>query len=182
MTCEICGKKEAVVHIQQIVGEDVYDLHLCETCAQEKGISSQADKIELSLSEILTGLLDSSDASQKRKQSLMCPKCGKKYEDFRKEGTFGCVECFNIFSAEVKVLLKNTCGSVRHTGKYPSKLAVYKTLLIDKEMIKQKLKAELKRENYEEAARLRDRILEIEKSSSEQETSAKAKTSGEDDV
>jgi protein arginine kinase activator len=167
MTCELCGEHEAVVHIQQIVGDDVYDLHLCEGCAKDKGISSKADKIELTLSEILTGLLDDEQMSASKRAALECPNCGKKYDDFRKEGTLGCVECYNTFGLEIKTLLKNMGGKIRHTGKYPAKLKMYKTLLIDKEVLKQNLKEAVKNENYEEAAALRDRLNEIESASAE---------------
>lgn len=167
MTCEICGENSAVVHIQQIIGEDVFDLHLCEVCAKDKGISSKADKIELTLSEILTGLLDNEEMTATERAALECRKCGKKYDDFRKEGTLGCVDCYNTFGLEIKTLLKNMGGSIKHTGKYPAKLKMFKTLLIDKEVLKQNLKDAVKNENYEEAAALRDRLSEIESSSPE---------------
>ena len=165
MICEICGEKEAVVHIQQIVGEDVFELHLCESCAQEKGISTKEDKIEFSISEILTGLLKTEELTGKDLKSLQCSQCGKKYGEFKKEGKLGCVECYNTFSTEIRSIVKSMCGNVRHKGKYPAKLKMYKTLLIDKERVKQKLKEAVTKENYEEAACLRDRILEIERAS-----------------
>jgi len=167
MMCEICGENEAVVHIQQIIGDDVFELHLCEDCAHQKGISTNDDKIELSISEILTGLLDREEITEKNLKKRKCAKCGKKYEDFKKEGKVGCIECYNTFHAEIRSLVKNICGTVRHNGKYPTKLKMYKTLLIDKEQIKQRLRDAIKKENYEEAACLRDRILEIERASGE---------------
>ena len=167
MKCEICGEYEAIVHIQQIIGEDVYDLHMCESCAKERGISSQSDKIELTLSEILTGLLETTDLTDDQLPASDCSNCGMKYKEFRKEGKFGCIECFNAFRTEVKMMLKNMYGKVRHSGKYPTKLLMYKTLLIDKEEIRKKLDQAVKKEDYEEAACLRDRMMEIERASGE---------------
>ena len=38
MKCEICGLKDAVIHIRQIQKDLVHELHICEECAQEKGL------------------------------------------------------------------------------------------------------------------------------------------------
>ena len=38
MKCEICGLKDAVIHIRQIQKDLMHELHICEECAQEKGL------------------------------------------------------------------------------------------------------------------------------------------------
>jgi protein arginine kinase activator len=40
MSCEQCREREAVIHLTQIVNEQVTTLHLCERCAAEKGVES----------------------------------------------------------------------------------------------------------------------------------------------
>ena len=35
MSCEQCREREAVIHLTQIVNEQVTTLHLCERCAAE---------------------------------------------------------------------------------------------------------------------------------------------------
>ena len=36
MICDVCGKKEATVHLTEIVNDKMTKLHLCEECATEK--------------------------------------------------------------------------------------------------------------------------------------------------
>ena len=42
MSCDQCHEREAVIHLTQIVNEQVTTLHLCERCAAEKGVESPA--------------------------------------------------------------------------------------------------------------------------------------------
>jgi protein arginine kinase activator len=162
MKCEICEENEAVVHIQQMIGSEVFEMHLCEACAKEKGIESSEDKIELSLSELLTGLVDLTDVSEKEKTRQVCPQCGKTFDEFRKDGKLGCAECYNSFHNEISQLLTNVSGNQQHKGKFPAKLKAYKTIIIDKEAMKQKLQKAIEDEDYESAAVLRDRIRELD--------------------
>ena len=38
MTCDLCGKSEATVHLTEVVDKQTRELHLCESCAKKKGI------------------------------------------------------------------------------------------------------------------------------------------------
>ena len=40
MQCDQCKEREAVVHLTQIVEEQVTTQHLCEKCAAERGVES----------------------------------------------------------------------------------------------------------------------------------------------
>ena len=55
MTCDICGKKEATVHLTEIVNDKMTKLHLCEECAKEKGAEMEE---HFGLSDLLAGLTD----------------------------------------------------------------------------------------------------------------------------
>lgn len=162
MKCEICSEHEAVVHIQQIIGSEVFELHLCDACAKQRGITSSDDAIELSISELLTGLVDVKEVSEEDVDKQVCPQCGKTFEEFRKDGRLGCTECYNSFHSEISQLLNNVSGHQQHNGKFPAKLKAYKTILIDKETMKQKLKKAIEEEDYEAAALIRDRIRELD--------------------
>lgn len=162
MKCQICDEREAIVHVQQIMGEKVIDLHLCEVCAQKKGISSHSDKIELSLTQLLTGLIDIRKSSGKEDKIENCPKCGKTLETLRKEGKLGCVSCYSHFHKEIASFLDNYAGTARHKGSLPARLLTYKALLMDKEILKKELSEAVKQEDYEQAAVIRDRIRTLE--------------------
>ena len=163
MKCDICGEKEAVIHVKQIAGEKITELHLCADCAGEKGISGEEDVIELSLSQLLTSLIDFTDRYADKEDRSVCSTCGTTIKDFRKNAEVGCADCYNTFSREVEAYLENTAGQVQHVGKLPEKVGTLKKLLIDKESLREKLESAIAQENYEQAAVLRDRIKIIEK-------------------
>ena len=59
MTCDICGKKKATVHLTEIVDEQMSEMHLCEECARQK--SAQMEQ-QFGLADLLAGLSDTSKA------------------------------------------------------------------------------------------------------------------------
>ena len=40
MVCDNCGSGDAVVHLTQIVNNEMSTFHLCERCAAEKGLET----------------------------------------------------------------------------------------------------------------------------------------------
>ncbi len=166
MKCEICRQKEAVIHIQQIMGKERIDLHLCESCALERGIAGSEDKIELSISNLINGLIDIRQMKGSRKK--LCPNCGSSWKMITRREQMGCLECYAAFAGEIRSFFSKTVGKSRHKGKYPKRLLTYKTFLVDVIKLKNGLKEALKRENYERAALLRDRIKELEQTPGEE--------------
>ncbi len=162
MKCDVCKEKEAVIHVKQIAGEKVTELHLCTDCAGDKGISGDEDIIEPSLSQLLTSLIDLTDRYAERDDRDVCSTCGTTIKDFRRNAKVGCADCYNVFSKEIELYLENTAGQVQHVGKLPEKVGTLKKLLVDKESLRQKLEFAISEENYEQAAILRDRIRIIE--------------------
>ncbi len=164
MKCDICGLREAVIHIQQIIGNEKVELHICEECARERGINTKGDKIEFSISNLIMGLVDVKDVHPRKTAKRVCPKCGTTFENFKKTGKLGCTECYVTFEREIRSILRKMYGKTQHIGKFPKQLKRYKTFLIDLEILKEDLKKAIRNENYEKAAMLRDRIAEIQKS------------------
>ncbi len=162
MKCELCGENDSVVHVQQVIGNETVDMHLCGVCAHEKGISKSSDKIELSLSQFLTGLLDLG-TKETEPDTSECPTCGMKITDFKNDGRLGCPDCYVSFSSEIRNVHKRLSGASRHKGKLPAKLRTYKELLIDRERLKSQLEQAVDQEDYETAAIIRDQINAIEK-------------------
>jgi len=94
MKCEICGVHEATVHVRQIMGNKAVDLHLCSECAAKTGISDSELVDDLTVSQLLTGLMETHHRDLKEGDTGMCPVCGLSIEDFRKSGRTGCPECY----------------------------------------------------------------------------------------
>lgn len=178
MLCDICGKNAATVHLTEIIDSQMNELHLCEVCAREK--SEQMEQ-QFGLSDLLAGMVEF-EKPQKDKEtleavSLKCANCGLAYADFKKIGRLGCSECYLTFKKYLGPLLKSIQGSVMHFGKTPVKVApvLKKTERIDLEELRQQLKAAIEKEAFEEAARLRDQIKELEKRQTQAEDKGEQK-------
>lgn len=172
MFCDICGKNKATVHLTEIVDDQMTELHLCEVCAKKK--SSEMEQ-QFGLADLLAGLTDlGGSAQQKDMGGLKCSFCNLTYDNFRKSGRLGCSHCYESFRKYLVPLLKKIHGSSQHLGKMPKKssnkvIFPKATAVVSKEqrpeieVLKFKLQEEIKKENFEEAAKIRDKIRQLEK-------------------
>lgn len=156
MLCELCKKSQATVHLTEIVNDEMAELHLCDTCANQKGAQVESN---FGLSDLLSGLTDFDRPEEEtEKVNPSCENCGMTYEDFRKIGRLGCSVCYKTFESSLSSLLKRIHGSPIHLGKAPGKLSKPRKgrpTLID---LKAKLERAIDREDFEEAAAIRDQI------------------------
>jgi protein arginine kinase activator len=177
MTCDICGKNPATVHLTEIIDDQMNELHLCEECAHKK---SAAMEQQFGLSDLLAGLAGfEKQKDEKEGLVLKCPSCGMTFKDFKKIGRLGCGECYTAFRSFLGPLLKRIHGSNMHCGKAPhSRIAKLTRKKMDAKETRapapagkpegvQELRIRLQKavetENYEEAARLRDQIKDMER-------------------
>jgi len=162
MLCEECGRKEAAFHYTEIINGFATELHLCEDCAQKKGINFPAS---FSFADLLGGLLESESLPSLARESN-CKNCGLSYSDFKKSSFLGCSQCYRYFHQSLEPLLKKIHGSSKHIGKSPKKKGKEKERGkegYDIELLQSQLKEAVAKEEFEEAAKLRDKIKEIEK-------------------
>lgn len=161
MKCEVCGKNAATVHYTEIINEELKEMHLCEWCAQQK---EALVKPHFFAAEFLSGMLDASQVFME-KQTKKCAQCGFSYSDFQKFGRLGCSECYQMFKEQIIPLLKRVHGSSQHVGNVPSapKGKGITNVRKDLNRLRQELREVISKEKFEEAARLRDKIREIEK-------------------
>ncbi|MCP4652779.1 MAG: hypothetical protein GY858_05275 [Candidatus Omnitrophica bacterium] len=157
MLCDICHKSSATVHFTEIVNGKVQELHVCPACAKGK---TTEFKEQLNIPDLLGGFLGSSSPS--RRSMLKCPMCGLTYGQFKKEGRLGCGNCYIVFREQMVHLLKNIHGSIEYMGKFPQKRKKKVTGENKLQQLKKKLERAVKLEEYEDAARLRDQIKNIE--------------------
>ena len=167
MQCDVCQKKKATVHLTEIVDEQMTEMHLCEDCAREKSVQMEQ---QFGLADLLAGLSDfGKQLKGTEKIRLKCPHCGLTYEDFRKLGRLGCSECYSAFKEHLGALLKKIHGSNFYPGKTPIKIvsATGKKKGNALQELREHLQNAIQGENFEEAARLRDKIRELEKEKKE---------------
>jgi protein arginine kinase activator len=149
MLCQVCESKPATIHLTEIEGVQKTELHLCEECAHEKGLTHGGP--------IPTGL--ASLAGEKARTSdLKCPECGIGFEEFRMKGRLGCPRDYEVFASELAPLLEKIHGAQRHTGRLPRGAAADAGRADLLRRLRRDLARAVQEENYEEAARLRDEI------------------------
>jgi protein arginine kinase activator len=158
MPCQICGKKEATVHLTQMLNNEIRKLHLCEQCAEASGIDVN---IPASMSNLLLGLGETKKAAA-ASAALACPQCGMRIADFKKLSRLGCQNCYAVFADELEPLLRGMQKSLLHAGKKPVHHAGAVNVPPAMATLKRSLEAAVAAENYEEAARLRDQIHRAE--------------------
>lgn len=162
MLCDICKKRDATVHLTEIINDKVTKMHLCEACAKEKGEEMET---HFGISDLLQGLADfGTPQDAKPKKSLKCAACGFMFSDFQRIGRLGCPKCYDSFSAQIVPLLKRIHGADRHMGKLPVKQAKGKPVQTFTELqeLKVKLQKAIGMEQFEEAAIIRDKIRQLE--------------------
>lgn len=93
---------------------------------------------------------------------LVCTRCGTHYADFEQSGLLGCPDCYLSFENKITSLLVRIHGSSKHIGSRPVHLRM-KGSVANLNQLKTQLKTAITRQNYEEAARLRDLIKDIER-------------------
>lgn len=177
MLCEHCNKNVSTVHLIEIFNQEKKEVNLCENCAQEAGLPFS--KPTLSVGDLF-GMVQAGLAKtgRKREAEAECPDCGMTIREFRSKGRLGCPKDYEVFKAHLEGLLEKIHGSARHVGKSPSgETAVAKPKNAAKTGLKQELETLRKQlahavnlEKYEEAAKLRDKIQELEKSSKTSES------------
>ena len=163
MVCEHCQQREAVIHLTQIVDNSVTTMHLCEPCAAEKGVETEAAVAKFPLGDFLASL--GKPASSERgdpASTVPCCWCGATLADFRQTGRLGCARCYESFEPHLRDLLRRLHGSTQHVGETyrvpgtgePAPLPVPGGL----DSLRDQLRQAVESENFELAAELRDQI------------------------
>lgn len=164
MKCESCQKQQAVVHLTDVSNNQKREIHLCEECAKDKGITikSHMNK-EPNFPEFLTHLVESQTEAGSEDKDLRCPKCGITYRKFRSSGKFGCPNDYVAFKKGLLNLLEKIHQKVQHVGKIPSRVGDHLARQKELNQLREELTRAIESEAYEKAAEIRDRIYVLEK-------------------
>ncbi len=167
MKCDKCAKP-ATFHITDIIEKGKHrESHLCEEHARIHLSPTDETLDPPAISEIAKKLAQSVGAQSARSSAsaadtIACPMCQITYLEFRNTGRLGCPHDYEVFRDELMPLLENIHGEPRHSGKVPRRAprnTRQQTTLIQ---LRNELKRAIAAEDYEAAARLRDRIKGIE--------------------
>ena len=159
--CEDCGKQESRVHLTMVIEGEATQLHLCESCAEARKID--LNLTQGSVADMLLGDVEASGALVPVLGHRECTTCGISREKFKSSGRLGCGDCYGIFIDDLEPVIQSMHHSDQHFGKTP--LSEGRRAVATKQLasLKRKLDRAILHEEFEEAAKLRDRIRGIEK-------------------
>jgi protein arginine kinase activator len=154
--CDKCKKRPATIHLTDLVRKS--ETHLCPECyqAQEEEGTHAAAAAKNPFAELLESL--STGKARKEKKTKICPNCGRSLEEFQELGRFGCAEDYKAFREELLPLLQKIHGATAHLGKVPSHAGPEMARRKEQRALQLALKQAIARENYLEAAHIRDQL------------------------
>jgi len=159
MRCQKCART-ATIHITEIINGKPREYHLCEEHARAHLAEESSSEQQSSGSKAMTKLAESKVRSELDR--LTCPVCGITFREFRSKGRLGCPNDYDTFQAELVPLLETIHGETEHIGRMPRSVPAHRRRHAELVRLRQELKNAVAAENYEEAARLRDKIRELE--------------------
>tara|TARA_R110002096_G_scaffold233086_11_gene423114 strand:+ start:4636 stop:5178 length:543 start_codon:yes stop_codon:yes gene_type:complete len=174
MNCDVCQTEKATVFFSQVAEGKLQKVNLCKNCADDKGVT---DPTGFALADMLEGMGEESvTESTVTTDEPTCPSCGFTQSDFKKTGRFGCADCYHVFDDGLDGLLEAMHKHTQHVGKIPTTFPDLPEPQLNpaptEEMeaspsdnlseLKVALSNSVEDEDYEEAARLRDAISQLE--------------------
>jgi len=186
MKCDMC-ESEATVFLTQIVKGQMTQVNLCEKCSKDKGVT---DPMGFQLADCLLGSQKKSRPAPDPDESLACPTCGFTRAHLKKIGRLGCPECYKTFGDDLEAMLRAMHKGTRHVGKAPGRTPVMLSLGaghthphrgsapaappappqplspagVKKRLgeLRDAIERAVSEERYEDAAKLRDEMRELE--------------------
>ena len=155
MLCTKCGKYNATTHYKSVVNGKVYEEYLCPNCAENLNISS------FYFPNVFSSLLGENANIIK---ITRCSCCGSSFNDIKRSGKADCSKCYETFKEEILHSLNQIHCTTKHKlteGVTLNKSVESKTENA-LEIKKQELKQAVLEERFEDAAKLRDEIKNIE--------------------
>jgi protein arginine kinase activator len=149
------------MHITEIRDGQVQSVHLCESCAQEylNSVDVGGSSEDFQEGESKPALEKDEPAVD---DSKACPSCGITFKQFRSQGRLGCPHDYQVFRDELIPLLESVHSDTQHVGKCPPRTSSESRQHYELFRLRNDLRQAVENELYEEAARLRDKIREVE--------------------
>lgn len=167
VTCESCNEEPATVHLLKVVDGTIKHTHLCAACAESAARETEGIAVVLAVpSALWRG--ERTRSEQERPDSLgandelrFCSVCGTTLSDLRESGLVGCAKCYQVFAAELESLVGGEEAPREHVGKMPRRGPETDTLRHEMMRLERMLKELVACERFEEAAGVRDRLVEL---------------------
>jgi len=165
MNCEKCGERPAQVRYTEYREGESKKLMICFECAKSLGFEVDPASPDApaaaqpSLSAVVLVSTPLSPTVKAVPEHERCPKCGLTSGEFQRLSRFGCEKCYEVFAPALDSWFEKIHGASVHRGRLPgipepppgpnpSEIAE----------LKERLAKAIHDEDFEEAARLRDRL------------------------
>ena len=163
--CEFCGSP-AQWQFTEVVGGTKHTVYVCADCARGQGIVGQSTIVPTTETEsepqppqmpsISIHVTSQVDPGAVPTAPRRCPGCGVSLVEIRKTGRVGCPACYATFRDHLEPLLQRVHGTVRHRAT-PAAAAEEREMR-EMQRLERELRKAIAEEDFEAAARLRDRI------------------------
>lgn len=180
MLCEKCKKKKAVIYYNENIGGEIRSFNLCTECADSMRLSGELEEFSSAISGFSSPFTETPKRLSGKQYPLLvartlpsntvnkkCPGCGMTLDEISETGYIGCVRCYGFFAEELRDTIESLhLGYFKTDGKYCGgaprsyREKLEKLKLITE--LRTQLASAVAKENYEQAATLRDRIREME--------------------
>lgn len=161
--CDRCKVNDAAVHISKNINGEHTELYLCPNCAKLEGYSKPTSVFDALSFDSLFGNVFFPQSSA---GTSSCPVCGSTISDIKRSGRFGCSACYKSF--ENRIDLAPFTSKTGYKGKRPPSTseicpscapsAKEEPKPTEEESLRAELKKAVEQEDYETAAKLRDKI------------------------
>jgi len=172
MKCQNCKEREAIIKYYENINGEKKETVLCSVCAKKLNLIEFPNTLSYFLSSYPKELFENEYTKK------VCDKCSYTFDDYLKNGLFGCPNCYDAFNDRIDALLTRIHGKNRHIAienkknqniikkTYTSVKDKNKNMdissIIDINILKNLLSLSIKEEKYEDAAKIRDRIKDLE--------------------
>jgi protein arginine kinase activator len=164
--CQICKQAPATVHLTDIrASGEAVERHMCDNCATDEGVTMKPhEPVNAMLEKFVKIGANIQQAAQRK-----CPKCGISFGEFRAQGVLGCPHDYKAFGELLAPLIERAHGGAsEHVGKTPGAPTHAGTRAMKARTVRRQLDAAIKNERYEEAARLRDELNQLDKEAADE--------------
>jgi len=156
MICELCKVNEASIKLIEIINGEKFETYICKECAKKKGLTNPESYISMAIDDAISKLAERKrkKVQQSEKKRLTCPFCRTTLSEFKATGKLGCKHCYSVFWFEISSIFNKYQGL--KDSEIPDMMIESTEEKISK--LKRELKKVIKREDYEKAAVIRDKI------------------------
>lgn len=173
--CQICKKAPATIHLTDIHNNVKKEVHICESCAAEKGFNLQgAANLPQLLGIAAKKAMPTPPMAAKLKikpleKELVCSQCGMTWTQFGERGRLGCPHDYQAFDSRLRPLIGSQIApgtaevETFHVGKRPGPRQIDDERMEHMRSLEKKLRQAVAEENYEAAAKLKSGLDELRK-------------------